>query len=155
MSEPTTPLAAETEVLRKAYAALNRNDIPAMVRAFDPQVEWIQPAEYPRGGTYRGHAAVKAHLSQSRASWAEGSCEPERFIVAADKIVVFVHVRVRLEHETEWREAHLADVYTFRDGKVTQIRSFADRQRALEWAGADTSVGHACSGRPNRGTDRQ
>lgn len=142
MSEPTTTVAAETEVLRKTYAALNRNDIPAMVEAFDPQVEWIEPVEYPGGGTYRGRAAVKTHLSQSRASWAEGSCEPERFIVAGDKVVVFVHVRVRLEHEMKWREASLADVYTFRGGKVTQIRSFADRRQALEWAGADTWVAY-------------
>ena len=61
------------------------NDIPATVKAFDPQIEWTEPAEYPGGGTYHGHAGVEAHLSQSRGSWAEGSCEPERFIVADDK----------------------------------------------------------------------
>ncbi|HUJ76470.1 MAG TPA: nuclear transport factor 2 family protein, partial [bacterium] len=94
-------LSAETEALREAYAALNRNDIPATVKAFDPQIEWIEPVEIQGGGTYHGYTAVKAHLSQARATWAEGSCEPERFIVAGDKIVVFVHVRVRLQDEIE------------------------------------------------------
>src|SRR6266542_5599810 len=76
MGKLTPSLAAETEALREAYAALNRNDIPATVNAFDPQIEWTEPAEYPGGGTYHGHAGVKAHLSQSRGTWAEGSCEP-------------------------------------------------------------------------------
>jgi uncharacterized protein len=67
--------------------------------------------------------------------WAEGSCEPERLIVAGDKIIVFVDVRARLKHEVEWREGWLADVYTFRNGKVIQMRSFPDRRQALEWAG--------------------
>ncbi len=78
---------------------------------------------------------MQAHLSQARATWAEGSCEPERFIVAGDKIVVFVSVRVRLQHNTEWIEVRLADVYTFRNGKAIQMRAFADRRQALEWAG--------------------
>ena len=130
-------LAAETEALRDAYAALNRNDIPAMVDAFDPQIEWTEPDEFAGGGTQRGRAAVQAHLSWARGTWAEGRCEPERFVVAGDKIVVFVHVRVRLQDEAEWREGRLADVYTFRDGKAIQKRSFADRQQALEWAGVE------------------
>lgn len=139
MGKLTPSLAAETEALREAYAALNRNDIPATVKAFDPQIEWTEPAEYPDGGTYQGHAGVKAHLSQSRAKWAEGSCEPDRFIVAGDKIIVFVHVRVRLKHDMEWHEGRLADVYTFRNGKATQMRAFADRRQALEWAGVKAS----------------
>jgi ketosteroid isomerase-like protein len=136
MSAVAPGLAAETEALREVYAALNRNDIPAMVEAFDPQMEWIEPAEYPGGGIQRGRAAVEAHLTWARGTWAEGRCEPERFVVAGDKVVVFVHVRARLKDETEWREGRLADVYTFRDGKAVQMRSFPDRQQALEWAGA-------------------
>jgi ketosteroid isomerase-like protein len=139
MGEPTPSLAAETEALRETYAALNRNDIPSAVTAFDPQIEWTEPAEYPGSGTRHGHEEVKAHLSESRADWAEGSCEPERFIVAGDKIIVFVDVRVRLKHSTEWHEGRLADVYTFRDGKAIQMRAFADRRQALEWAGVEAS----------------
>jgi len=139
MDRVTSPLAAETEALREAYAAFNRNDIPATVKAFDPQIEWTEPAEFPGGGTYHGHAGVQAYLSQSRARWAEGSSEPERFIVAGDKIIVFVHVRVRLKDSGEWHERRLADVFTFRTGKAIRMRAFADRRQALEWAGVKGS----------------
>lgn len=128
-------LATEREALREAYAALNRNDIPAFIAIFDPEIERIEPADFPQGGTYRGPEAVKAHVAKGRGTWAEGGCEPERFIVAGDRIIVLVHVRVRLKHETEWREGRVADVYTFRNGKAIQFRTFADERQALEWAG--------------------
>lgn len=139
MSTQATPSAVEIEALRKAYAAFNRNDIAASVEALDPQIEWTEPPEFPGGKTYHGHEGVMAYLSQSRADWAEGSSEPERFIVAGDKIIVFVHVRARLKNSAEWNEMRLADVFTFRNGKAIQMRAFADRQQALEWAGVHGS----------------
>jgi ketosteroid isomerase-like protein len=139
MSKLTSSLAAETEAVREAYAALNRNDIAGFVTIFDPQVERIEPAEFPGGGTYHGLAAVTAHVSKGRGTWAEGSCEPERFIVAGDRLIVFIHVRVRLKDETEWREGRIADVFTFRNGKAIQFRTFADEREALEWTGVKAS----------------
>ncbi len=139
MNGTTESFTDKTEVLREAYAALNRGDIPAFVKNFDEDITWLEFVESPGGGTYGGRAAVEAHATEARATWAEGSCEPERFIVAGDKVIVFVHVRVRLKVETDWREGRIADVYTFRDGKVVQTRLFFDRRQALEWAGAELS----------------
>lgn len=136
MDNLTPAPAAETETLKRAYAGLNRGDIPAFLEAFDAEVEWIEFPEFPGGGTYQGLAAVTAHVSKARMDWAEGTCEPEQFIAAGNKIVVFANVRVRLKHESEWREGRLADVYTFRNGKVIQGRVFADRRKAIEWAEA-------------------
>src|SRR5688500_5972883 len=108
MEESTPPLTAETEAIRQAYAALNRNDIPGFVAVFDPHIERIEFAGSPQGGTYHGLAAVTEHVAKARATWAEGRCEPRRFIVApagsADRVIVLTDVRVRLKHETEWRE---------------------------------------------------
>jgi len=139
MSELTPPLVAEANALREAYAAFNRNDVPAFVQIFGPGIEWIEPVEFPGGGTYRGLDAVLAHLAKSRESWAEGSCQPQRTIVAGNRIVQFVDVRVRLKHETEWREGQVSEVYTFRDGKVIQVRLFADSRQALDFAGVKAS----------------
>jgi len=121
--------------LREAYAAFNRGDIAAAVRSLDPQIEWTEPAQFPGGGTYHGQAGATTYLTQSRAGWAEVISEPERFIPAGDRIVVFVHARVRPKDSNEWQEVRLADVYTFRDGKAVSMRAFADRQEALRWVG--------------------
>lgn len=135
MDESKEPHSAETQMLRDAYAALNRNDIDGFVKDFDPRIERVEPPGFPLAGTYRGIEAVKEHVSKGRSTWAEGGCEPERFVAAGDKIVVYVHVRVRLKDRTDWIDGRLTDVYTFRDGKATEFRTFADEQPALEWAG--------------------
>lgn len=71
---------------------------------------------------------MKRDLAQSRSSWAEGNSEPERFITAGNRIVVFVHVRARSKGSKEWNEVRSADVYTIRDGQPVQVRAFADRK---------------------------
>ncbi|MEO8101209.1 MAG: nuclear transport factor 2 family protein [Betaproteobacteria bacterium] len=140
MDKQTPSLAAEIETMKKIYAAINRNDIPAAITFFDPQIEWIEPTHYSGGGgTFRGHADVMAKFLSGRNSWAEGSCNLEGFTVAGDKIVVFVHALVRLKGHTDWIDGRFADVWTFRDGKAIQGRSFGERQEALDWAGAKAS----------------
>ena len=101
----------------------------------DPQVEWVEPAEFPGGGTCHGQAGAKAYLTQSRESAAEVHSEPEKFIPVGDRIVVFVHARVRAKDSEVWQDVRLADVYKFRKGKAVQMRAFADRQEALRWVG--------------------
>ncbi|HEY1901342.1 MAG TPA: nuclear transport factor 2 family protein [Terracidiphilus sp.] len=122
-------------LLREAYAAFNRDDIAAAVKSLDPQIEWTEPAEFPGGGTYHGPSEVAGYLSASRAGWAEGASEPEKFLVHDHRVVVFVYARFRLKGSDAWNEVRLADVYTFLDGTPIQMRAFADRAAALDWAG--------------------
>lgn len=137
MRETTSTLAAEIDAVREAYAALNRGDVPGFVRLFDANPLRIE--EFGSGGTYRGLAAVTRHVAEARATWAEGGCQPQRFRVAGDRVIVLVDVRVRLKNETQWREGRIADVYTFRNGKVIEFRTFGDERRAVEWAGVQVS----------------
>ncbi len=133
----TSPLAltAEALALRDAYAALNRNDIEVFGGLFDPHIEHREPDGCPGGGTHRGRAAVPALLALQRGNWAEGACEPERFVVAGERMTVSAVVRVRSKDETAWREGRVADVVTFRDGKVTHWRTFAEERQAFAWVG--------------------
>ena len=127
----------ETEAIKEAYAALNRNDIKGFLKDFDPQIERIEFEGSPSAGAYRGIDDVKAHVAQGRSTWDEGGCEPKRFVVAGEKVVVSVHVRVRLKDQADWIDGRTGDVFTFRDGKVIEFRTFADELEALEWAGVE------------------
>ena len=138
MNGLTLPREAEQEALRRFYAAVNRNDVAAAVEPFDQDIEWIEPAENPGAGTTRGRTNLQAHIAYHRGNWAEGGCEPVRFIAAGDKVVSFVHVRVRLKGAAEWIEGEHAEVYTFRNGKAVQKRLFTDTAQALETARAAT-----------------
>lgn len=142
MHEPISTLAAEIDAVREAYAALNRGDVAGFIRLFDASVERIEEFS---GFTCRGLAAMTQHVAEGRATWAEGACQPQRFSVAGNRVVVFCDVRVRLKNETQWREGRTVDVYTFRDGKVIEFRTFTDERQAMQWAGVQDSEasGHA------------
>ena len=131
------PMRTSTEVLEKFYAAVNRNDMQAIATDFDPQIVRVEPDGFPTAGTYRGIADVQAHVAHGRGTWAEGTCEPERYQVHGDTVVVYVHVRVRLNGVTEWLDARFADGFVVRNGKIAEFRTFAERADALAWAGID------------------
>ena len=124
-----------TEALERFFAAINRNDLPAITEDFHPEIVRIEPEGFPTAGTYRGVREVQEHITKGRGTWAEGSCDPERFLMNGDRVVVYLHAWVRLKDSTEWVGGRFADGFVFRDGKIIQYLSFAERAQALEWAG--------------------
>ena len=117
----------------------------AVAKDFDPQIVRVEPEGFPTAGTYRGIAEVQEHIAEGRGTWAEGTCQPEEFLMNRDKVVVYVHVRVRLKDSTDWVGGRFADGFVFRDGKITQYLSFGERVDALRWAGMedDSTAGAA------------
>jgi hypothetical protein len=108
----------------------------AAVVAMDPNVEWIEPPEFPSGGRpYPGPKDVMVYLANSRAGWEEGRSNPELLIPPGDKVVVFVHARFRRRGSAEWHEVRLADVYTFRGLVIVSMHAFESRDDALKFAG--------------------
>jgi ketosteroid isomerase-like protein len=128
-------MSIEIKALEQFFAAINRNDMQAIVKDFDPQIVRIEPEGFPTAGTYRGIAAVQEHVTKGRGTWAEGSCDPEGFFANGDRVVVYLHAWVRLKGSTEWTGGRFADGFVFRRGKIIEYLSFAERAQALEWAG--------------------
>src|ERR1700749_2310322 len=140
---PAMPTPEQTAqriaILRAAYAAFNRGDIDAAVQSLAEDIDWTEPAEFPGGGAYHGREGARKYLTNSRASVAEVISEPEQFIPAGDRIVVFVYARVRPKDSSTWQEVRLADVYLFRDLTPIQMKAFANRQQGLLWANSQPS----------------
>lgn len=130
-------MSTQTKVLEEFFAAINRNDMEATIKDFDPEIVRVEPEGFPAAGTYRGIAEVQAHVRKGRGSWAGGTCDPEKFLENGDKVVVYLHVRVRLKATNEWVGGRFADGFVFRDGKIVRYLSFGERADALKWAGID------------------
>lgn len=128
-------MSPEVDALKHFFAAINRNDMQAMTRDFDPQIVRIELEGLPTAGTYRGIAEVREHVRTGRGTWAEGSCEPEKFLIKGDKVVVYLYAWVRMKGATDWTGGRFADGFVFRNGKITEYRTFWERAQALEWAG--------------------
>lgn len=130
-------MSAETKALEEFYAAINRNDMQAIAKDFDAQIVRIEPEGFPTSGTYRGIEEVQEHVKKGRGTWAEGTCEPEKFLANGDKVVVYLHAWVRLKDATDWTGGRFADGFVFRKGKIIQYLSFGERVDALKWAGIE------------------
>jgi len=61
-------MRTETETLERFFVAINRNDMLAITRDFDPQIVRIEPEGFPTVGTYRGIAEVQENVSKGRGS---------------------------------------------------------------------------------------
>jgi ketosteroid isomerase-like protein len=130
-------MKTETEALEQFFAAVNRNDMQAITKDFDPGIVRVEPEGFPTAGTYRGIAEVQANVKKGRGTWAEGTCDPERFLVNGDRVVVYLHARVRLHNSTEWVGGRFADGFEFRNGKIIEYLTFGQRADALKWAGIE------------------
>lgn len=130
-----TEIANAIALLRSAYAAFNRGDIDSAVAVLDPNIDWVEPSEFPGGGAYKGREGAKQYLTQSRAGCEQVISKPVKFIPAGARIVVFVHPRVLPKGSDQWQEIDLADVYTFSGGKPVAMHAFARQEDALKWAG--------------------
>jgi ketosteroid isomerase-like protein len=130
-------MSTEIEAIDQLFAAINRSDMQAIIKDFDPQIVRIEPDGFPTAGTYRGIAEVQEHITKGRGTWAEGTCEPEEFFTHGDKVVVYLHARVLWKDSTDWVGGRFADGFVFRAGKIIQYLSFGERREALKWAGIE------------------
>lgn len=123
----------ETAALQVFYEALSRGDLVACAACLDIDVLRIEPAGNATAGVFRGRDAVLAHLAQGRGTWAEGHCLPEGFLAGGNKVIALLHVRVRKKDCTDWIEGRLADVFAFSGGRIALMRTFWERQDAIDW----------------------
>ena len=114
-----TPL----EIVKKIFAAINRNEMAAIYSFFDPNIVRIEFEGSPSAFFGRGIDEIKPHFEKARTAWAEGGCDPERFSEAGDQVTAWVHVWVRLKDQASWIDGYVIDEFTFRDGKVVEWRS--------------------------------
>ena len=131
---PSSEMTKEIETVKTMYADLNKGDLSFIPKIFDPNAERVEFEGTPNGGRFRGHNELISHFQQGRATWAEGSCTPERLLISTDKVVALVFVRVRLKNRMDWLEGHVGDVFTFQNGLITEFRSFLSHEEALQWA---------------------
>jgi len=129
----------DIEIIRQIYYGINRNDIDSVLNLMNVDIMRIEPEGFPTAGVYRGHTDIRQHLITGRSTWADGGCEPVDFFTVGNKIVVTVHIKVRLKNHSEWIDAWIADGFILKGGRVTEFHSFPNNQTAFEWAGIEAN----------------
>ena len=60
-------MSTEVEALEQFFAALNRNDMQALTKDFDPQIVRVEPEGFTTAGTDRGIAEGQEHVEGQHA----------------------------------------------------------------------------------------
>ena len=140
-------MSQNVELVRRWYALLpslgsaDPSDDSALVDGMfgdylDEEYELRLPGGYPEGEpVFRGREGFAQLAAMLRDAWAEWRFEPERFIEAGNKVVVFVRVVAKGSASGGPIELPDAHVVTLRDGRLTSTCVYRDRSEALEAVG--------------------
>ncbi len=124
-----------TQLIHELYVAINEFDLPKLRSLLRPDFYREEFEGSTRATTNRGVEEFMRATEQARANWGEGGCTPQRLeVFDAKKILVDVHVRVKIKATGDWAEGPVIDGFAFREGLICEFHSFVDRERALAWA---------------------
>ena len=125
------------EVVRTGWEAWRRGDLDALCATWHQAVEWDTTnfAEWPENAVYRGEDEVRQFLEEWLASWDSYEAGVDDFIDAGDRVLVFCWQHMTGPGSGVPVKVDMAQVFTVRDGKVSRIDNYTDRDEALEAVG--------------------
>jgi len=124
----------DVEIVRSAYDAFNRKDIPAVLATQDPNIEWIEAGGgRAPAGVFRGPQSIAAEVfAKVPQNFDEFRAEPEQMIDALEHVVVVGRFRAKAKSGATL-DAPFVHVYKMRNNKVVGFQNYVD---ATSWANA-------------------
>jgi ketosteroid isomerase-like protein len=126
------------EVFRRFTDAQNRRDVDAMLGELDAEVEWHPATVRSLGGeatVFRGHIGIRELFRDLYEAFGVSQAEYWEIRDLGDRIVALGHWITRGEGSGAETATPLGLVADFRNGKLIRVRTYLDRQQALEAAG--------------------
>ena len=123
------------EIMRRAYAALEKQGVEEMLAFTHPDFEMTTPASLAsEPDTYRGHDGVRRYFDSFGDAMEGVYLEGLEFIPAGDKVMAVTTLRARGRSTGIEAEQRAFLVWTLRDGLVIGLEAFPERAEALEAA---------------------
>ena len=120
----------DIEKVEEIYTAFERRDFKSVLMLMAKDVEFLQSAELPWGGSYSGPEGVRRFLTLV-AENLDSRIVVERLIDAGDRVVT-VGRTVGKARKTQLEfDVPLVHVWTFHDGLVTRFESYIDNPTML------------------------
>jgi ketosteroid isomerase-like protein len=129
-------MADNVGVIRGIYEAFGKGDVPAVLGAFDPQIEWREADGfmYADRNPYIGPMAVAQGVFQRIVGDSDGfALSTHNFIAGGDHVVVEGRYRCTMKATGKPVNAQFAHVWTLRGGKVVRFQQYTDTR---QWAAA-------------------
>ena len=115
--------------------AWSRRDVEATVALWDPEGVWYPVLEgIMEGRTYRGHAELRQYFEDLAEFSEESHVEYPEVRDLGDQVLGLGRARFRFGSGVEL-DQEVACLYTWRNGKCVEARSWLSHAEALEAAG--------------------
>ncbi len=130
------------EAVQGWVAALNREDLAALLEIADPSVEYVSYLASLSGGvgTYRGHDGIRQFLRDLADAWEWFKVEVDDYRDLGDSVLMVGRLRAKGERSGLEVARELAWLLDFHDGtgpqRFMRVRYFPTPAEALEAAGA-------------------
>lgn len=123
--------APPADVVRSAYAALERGDLPALLALLDEEVVIVDP-DLPGGGTFHGHDGAAHYLEQLLGAFDSHTLAVVRLIEQNGRVIAALHHEFRAQGSDAAITLDDAHVWTVVNGRATRIEMYLDLDAALQ-----------------------
>jgi uncharacterized protein len=122
------------KIVRDAYLAYRDRNFDALRNCLAKDVKWFAigpPDLIATAGTRYGHDQVQQYFVTLDCMEDIQSFEPEEFIVEGDKVVAMGDLERRVDSTGSLLQSRWIHVFTLRNGKISDFRSFYDIAAAV------------------------
>ena len=122
------------EIVKRAITAINERDVAAYLAICTSDFELINPIAAIEGSN-RGEPGIRAFFDSIREGATKFELEIERMeALDDDRVLAWLTLEVESTGGFPHRQP-LTNLYELKDGKLSRVRVFFDREEALEAAG--------------------
>jgi uncharacterized protein len=120
-------------IVKDLYEAFRARDREAILRLFDPQIEWIQNEGFPGGGRYVGADTVLNEVFRKlRSEWEVWQANVEEWLDAGDTVVALGEYRGTHRFTGKSVKAAFAHVYRIKEGRIVKFQQYTDTFKIAE-----------------------
>jgi ketosteroid isomerase-like protein len=125
------------ETYKRAVEAGNRLDIEALLEELDPEVEWYSAIAGLGSEVYRGSEGIRELFRDASQAFTRMTLEVSDVRDLGDRALALGRLRTRGHESGVQTEVSFNQLVDFKRGKVIRLRTFLDRDEALEAAGLE------------------
>ena len=131
--------AENVAVVKGIYHAFATGDVPAVVAAMSPDIEWNEAENfiYSDGNPYRGPEAILGGVfARIGGEWEGFSAVPEQLIDGGDTVIMLGRYTGSFKATGHSMNPQVAHIWTVADGKVVRFQQLVDTLAVARATGA-------------------
>jgi ketosteroid isomerase-like protein len=127
------------ELVRRHFERFNAGDVDGLVELFAEDAVVETDHRFPEGGVFEGRAALRRLYEGFHEGWERGSVGEITRLTEAPGDVLLVDFIWRGTGDASRIETRneISGLWSVRDGRITRVRYFLERDEALKAAGLE------------------